>query len=107
MLNLIYLQILLVLIIDISGFSDTLTNWISKYLKVSPDNLDLRPFTCSLCMQTWIGLFYLLFSGQFSLSLFTFNMILAFLTPVTMEMLLTIKDLLIRIIYILKTFFQI
>lgn len=62
-MNNIYLQLLLVAavvvyIVDLSGFTDTLLGWASKFTARwgYPPVRSLRPFTCSLCMVWWCGL---------------------------------------------------
>ena len=73
-MNNIYLQLLLVAavvvyIVDLSGFTDTLLGWASKFTArfgYGPVK-NLRPFTCSLCMVWWCCLLWSIFRNNFTL----------------------------------------
>jgi hypothetical protein len=54
--------------------------------RIQKENIDLRPFECSLCMVFWIGNLYLLYTSAFNIQTFTLVCILSWLTR-------TIKDL--------------
>ena len=65
-LNLIYIWIIVVIIIDISDFIESLKTGISKLLtkgKIITTNFDLKPLSCSFCMNWWIGLIYIICMG--------------------------------------------
>lgn len=97
LLNLLLIQLILVFIIDLSGVMTSLKLFISKWLtkgKMSSTNFELKPFTCSLCMTWWVGLIYLLIARSFTLPLIAFTALLAFLTPVAKDVLITGKDML-------------
>lgn len=65
-LNLFLLATVVVFIIDVSGFKDTVLAVFSRLYK--RDIATMRPFTCSLCMTWWIGLIWLLLAGSFDLA---------------------------------------
>lgn len=66
--ELFLIAIVLVFIIDLSGFMSSLKRAISKYLIGIPrDDYDLKPFGCSLCMTWWVCLIYLLWSKNMAL----------------------------------------
>lgn len=65
LLNLFLIATVVVFIIDVSGFKDTVLAVFSRLYK--RDITTMRPFTCSLCMTWWIGLIWLLFAGSFGL----------------------------------------
>lgn len=95
-LKLIIIQIIIVFIVDLSGFITSLKLFISNKItngKMSTTNFSLKPFSCSLCMTWWIGLLYILLIHHFTIPLIGVVCLLAFLTPVTMNFLLLIKDL--------------
>lgn len=99
-LNLIYIWIIVVIIIDISDFIESLKTGISKLLtkgKIITTNFDLKPLSCSFCMNWWIGLIYIICMGQFSLGLTAFILFLSALTPILKEYILLIEDILIKI----------
>ena len=70
----IYIELLLVTavvvyIVDLSGFTDTLLGWASKFTArfgYGPVK-NLRPFTCSLCMVWWCCLLWSIFRNNFTL----------------------------------------
>lgn len=55
------LTAIVVFIVDLSGFADTLLSVMSKITgkKVT----EFKPFTCSLCMTFWVGLVYIIING--------------------------------------------
>lgn len=99
-INLFCISIIISIITDISGFPSSLSRGISYLLtkgKLISSQFKIKLFHCSLCQMTWVGLFYLCITNNFTLPLITFNMILAFLMSYISETLLLIKDLLIKI----------
>lgn len=66
LLDLLFIQILVCYIIDLSGFIPSLEMSLSKWLKIKAHIP--KPFSCSLCSGWWLGLIYLLVTGQFGLS---------------------------------------
>lgn len=63
--DLILLTIIIVYIVDLSGFMDSVKHALGKWLNLSVRHLP--PFDCSLCMTWWIGLIYLIITSQFTL----------------------------------------
>lgn len=95
-IDLILIQIIVVLIVDMSGFIDSFKSFISKILtkgRIETSNYSLRPIDCSFCMNWWVGLVYLIISNHLSLGYITLVLILSFLTTSTKDILLYIKDL--------------
>lgn len=100
-INLLLLQLIVVFIIDCSGIVDTIKRVISKILtkgKIESSNFSLPLFGCSLCMSHWVGLGYILITGNFSIALYATVCILSFFTPITKELLFIIKEFIIKII---------
>lgn len=100
MLNLLLISLILVFIIDISGFVDTVKRLVWKWVfngKREYQDFDLKPFTCSLCSTWWAGILYLCFTG-FSWAMVAYVALLAFLTPIFKDIMIFIKDLMIKII---------
>ena len=60
-LNLFIINLILVFIIDLSGFIPSLESGLSRLFgfKVRIP----RPFSCALCMTFWTGMVYILFTG--------------------------------------------
>lgn len=103
MLNLLLITCLVVFVIDLSGFIDSVKYAIwKKWIKVGDyHSLSLKPITCSLCSSWWLGLIYLLISHQFTLPLIAFQALLSFLTPVIGDMIIWVKDMLTTLINLL------
>lgn len=101
LLNLFLIQIIAILIIDISGFVQEVLRGISKILtkgKIISDNYDLKPFTCSLCSGFWTNLIYILCTGNFSIPIFAFILFIAVLSPVLKDSIILVKDIFIFLI---------
>lgn len=100
MLNLLLISLILVFIIDISGFVDEMKRLVWKWVfgnKKEYRDFDLKPFTCSLCATWWAGILYLCFTG-FSWEMVAYVALLSYLTPIMKDMMIFVKDLMIKII---------
>ena len=100
-LNLLLIALVSVLIIDISGFIDSLKLLISKWLtksKLQTVQYRIKPFDCSFCMTFWVGLVYTIVTGSFNLVTLAAILLIAFMTEPIKQLLLLVKDLLIKII---------
>lgn len=96
-LNLYLISLCWVIILDLSGFSETLKEIVGKILGLSPkvaQNLDLRPATCSFCMTWWTGLLYILIIGKVSFLTIAFTLICAYFTGTTKDLLYLVSDIL-------------
>lgn len=101
LINLLLIQLILVFIIDLSGVMNSIKYFISKHLtkgKIISDNFRIKPFDCSLCMTFWVTLIYLYLTHSFTLPLIATCCLFAFLTPVSKDLLLLIKDLITKLI---------
>lgn len=78
--DLICITIILVIIIDYLPVIRDFKSWIKRRLKIKGE-LSIKPFECSLCMTHWIGLIYLIISGELSLGTYLFLLLLSILTP--------------------------
>ena len=105
--NIILLAIIIVFIVDLSGSIEHLVKPIVKYLLQIPSHKDiaLPLIECSLCCTWWLGLIYICYVAI--ANTFTFNQFLilvsvlalvSFLTSVIKDILVLIKDLIIRLI---------
>lgn len=96
-LNLLIIQLIIVFIIDISGFiDDGIEPALARFFNRKKVKLK-KPFSCSLCMTTWIGLIYILIMGQFNIIMIGYVFLLAFLTPIAYNFLLMIREALTKI----------
>lgn len=98
-LQLILIQIIIVNLIDLSGFIDTIKYFLWKhYVKVGDyHNLNIKPLSCSYCMNHHVAVIYLLIIGDFTLLNYMIVLLLSFMTPVIADLLNYIKDVLIYI----------
>lgn len=101
LLKLLCIQLICVLIIDISGFIDSVKWGVSKWLtkgKIPTTDYRIKPFDCSLCMTWWSCLIYMICMGQFSIFLLAYILFLAIMTPVAKEIIVLIRDICIKVI---------
>ena len=105
--NIILLAIIIVFIVDLSGSIEHLVKPIVKhFLHIPPHkDINLPLIECSLCVTWWTGLIYICIVSI--TNSFTFNQFLilvsvlalvSFLTPVLKDLLVLVKDLIIRFI---------
>lgn len=100
-LKILMIQIISVLVIDISGFVDEMKIMLSKLLtrgKIATSNYNIKPFFCSTCMSWWCGLIYLIIAQEVTLFTIAFTLFVACMTPVTKNLYYLIFDLFEKII---------
>lgn len=99
-IDLICIAVIVVFIIDLSGWTETWTGWLKKWLRLPKDRpLNLKPFTCSLCTTFWTGLIYICIQRQFTFVNCVNICILAYFTTTIKSMLVSIKGLIDILIY--------
>lgn len=102
--NLFLISIIVVCIVDISGFVDTVKSTISKILtngKFKTADYQLKPFDCSLCMTFWIGLIYLIIYHQLTLLNVSILLLIAVSTPIINDAIRLIQDIITKLINII------
>lgn len=95
LLNIVFIQIIICFIIDLSGFIQEMEGILSKWLKfkcVIP-----KPFGCATCSGWWCNLIYLLISHHFTLPYIVFVALVAFLSKNISGFLLWLRELLVKI----------
>ena len=92
--DLLFLAVIIVFIVDLSGFTDAWLGAFSKWLGHTVR--EFKPFTCSLCMTWWTGIIYLIVTGRFCLPLLAYVAGLAFLSLPISEILIFIRELLLK-----------
>ena len=102
-IDLILIQIIVVIIIDISGVVEHIEGLIARMLSLKKVSIHL--IECSFCVSHWIGLFYLLLTGALSLKTYAIVLVLCFFTSVTKEVLWTVRDFFIYIIRLVNRLF--
>lgn len=100
-LRLVFIAVIVVFIVDISGAVDSLKSglkWILTRGRMRDSNYSLKPFDCSLCSVFWIGLIYLYIHGQFTLPYIAVVCMLACFADIIKSTIILIGDLLTKII---------
>lgn len=98
-LNILLIAIITVIIIDLSGFIQSLESGLSKWLKA---NCHIpRPWSCSFCMCHHLSLIYIILTGHFSLAAWALIFLISYMTPIIKDILIFIKDISSQIITIL------
>lgn len=65
-LNTLFITVIIVLIVDISGFIENLKRLIFRLLngkEVKYKDFNFKPFDCSFCLSFWVNLIFLVVSG--------------------------------------------
>jgi hypothetical protein len=99
--NLLLIAVIIVNLIDLSGFIDEIEKGLSKWLHINAHIP--KPFSCSYCLTHWVGLIYLIASGQITLANYAILLVICFLTPEINDIELWFKQAIDRI---LATFFD-
>ena len=95
LLNVIFIQIIVCYIIDLSGVIQSMEEGLSKLLKfkcVIP-----RPWSCSQCSGWWINLIYLIITHNFTLPYVVFVALVAFFSKNISGILRWIQELFVKI----------
>jgi hypothetical protein len=95
LLNVVFIQIIVCFIIDLSGVIQSLETALSKWTKVRC--VIPKPFSCSLCSGWWINLIYLIAVHQFTLPYIVFVAIISFFSKNISGFLRWIQELLVKI----------
>lgn len=90
--------VIVVFIVDLSGFTQSWKNMLGRWLNVNPYNLTLKPIDCSLCMTFWTCLALALIEGSLTLGTVTASALLAFAADWIGSALRLVKDILVRLI---------
>ena len=95
LLNVIFIQIIVCYIIDLSGVIQSLEGGLSKWFKfkcVIP-----RPWSCSQCSGWWINLIYLIITHNFTLPYVVFVAIISFFSKNISGFLRWIQEALVKL----------
>lgn len=94
--KLIEIAVIMVIIIDISGFIDSIKEFIGKMLNIA--NVRLKPLDCSFCVNWWLSLLYLIYTNELSLTTVMFALIMSVMTTVISDLIYLIRDLIANLI---------
>lgn len=89
-LKLLIMAVVVVFVVDLSGFVQSVKDWLSRWLDRKVTRL--RPLDCSLCMTWWTGLIYAWILGAFSIQAVAYVALLAWLSGVIRGILILIAD---------------
>lgn len=95
-IDLILIQVIVVIIIDISGVVGHFENAIARMLSLK--KVSIYMLECSFCMNHHTAFIYLLLTGSLSLETYCFVLILSFFTSVTKDLLWVVRDRLIKLV---------
>ena len=96
LINLLLITIISVIIIDISGFIDSLKSGIKWCLtkgKMNNSDYRLKPIDCSFCTNFWLGIIYLLVTGNITLYYIAAVLILSCFCGLIKSSILLIEDI--------------
>lgn len=79
-LDLLLIAFIAVIVIDYSGFIDSMDDIIGKATGIKFFHIP-KPLSCSFCSTFWAGIIYLLIVGHFNLLTIAYTLFLACLTP--------------------------
>ena len=91
-LKLFEITVIVVIIVDISGFIDSIKTFIGKVWGIN--NVSLKPLECSLCMTFWVSMAYLLITNQLSITAIMVTLLISVMTPVIQDIIYLIRDIL-------------
>lgn len=91
-LNALALMVICVIIIDLTTATDTITSLVRMILTKGKFHtpMELKPFTCALCMSHWVNVIYFLALGQFTILNYLYILVLALFTNVIRELFIKI-----------------
>ena len=95
-IDLFEISIIVVIIIDISGFIDSIKAFVGKVLGIN--NVSLKPLDCSFCMNFWASIGYLLITNELSITAVMVTLLLSTMTPIIKDAIYLVRDLIGKII---------
>ena len=91
-LKLFEITVIVVIIVDISGFVDSVKTLIGKVLHIN--NVSLKPIDCSFCLNFWVSMAYLLITNELTITAIMVTLLLSTMTPIIKDAIYLIRDLL-------------
>lgn len=101
MIDILFIAVICVVIIDISGFTDSWKSGLKRILtkgRFSEPNYSLKPFDCSFCITWWTGVVYMLITHSMSLWMTAYLLGICVMTPVIRDIIILIRETLLKII---------
>ena len=107
-LKLFFISLIWTLILDLCGFALTVDKLLYRIFykgRAFRDDAHFPPFDCSLCMTWWTGLLFLILNHSFTIFYIMMLLVFAWSTTIQKDLLVTIKDIIIKLVDIIyKTF---
>lgn len=101
MTDILLIAVIIVVIIDISGFTYSLKSGLKKVLtkgRMSDPYYSLKPLDCSFCMTFWTGLIWLLVTHNVTLWMLAYLLLICVMTPVIKDVIILIRETMLKII---------
>lgn len=95
-LKLFEITVIVVIIVDISGFIDSIKVFIGKVLGIN--NVKLKPLDCSFCLNFWVSMAYLIYVDELSLTTLMVSLLLSTMTPIVKDTIYLMRDLIGKLI---------
>ena len=89
-LKLFEITVIVVIIVDISGFIDSIKNLVGKVLGIN--NVNLKPLDCSFCLNFWVSMAYLLITNELTITAVMVTLLLCTITPIIKDAIYLIRD---------------
>lgn len=89
-IDLFEITVIVVIIVDISGFIDSIKTLIGKVLGIN--NVKLKPLDCSFCLNFWVSMAYLLITNELSITAVMVTLLLSTMTPVIGDLIYLVRD---------------
>lgn len=95
-LDLFELTVIVVIVVDISGFVDSIKAFIGKVMGIN--NVSLKPLDCSFCLNFWASMVYLIYTNELNLTTLMATLLLSVMTPIIKDAIYLVRDLIGKII---------
>lgn len=95
-IDLFEITVIVVIVVDISGFIDSIKTLVGKVLGIN--NVKLKPFECPFCLNFWASLGYLLITNELSITAVMVTLLLSTMTPIIKDAIYLVRDLIGKII---------
>lgn len=90
-IDLFEITVIVVIIVDISGFVDSVKTLIGKVLHIN--NVSLKPIDCSFCMNFWASIGYLVITNELTITAIMVTLLLSTMTPIIKDAIYLMRDL--------------
>lgn len=99
MISIIFLALITIYIVDLSGFTDSWRKGLAMLLNIKVENLrSLKPFDCGKCMTWWVCNIGAIVMHKWTLPMVTFIAMLSFLSYPIGQFLIFIREAILHII---------